>query len=210
MNNPEYNLKIILLAAGKSERFNGIKLLAKVQQQDTSITLIEHALHQISGALNTLNISQKNIRVATGLYHSQLSALFNDPDVLDYCEDAHLGLGHTIAQSVRHILNDDQSTSHIMIALADQVALSVDNYIALIEESVVSPTKLVCAKAGQELMPPAIFTSAYFSELTHLKGDKGAKPLLHKNKENLKTVSIPHAEKDIDTRQDLDNWHNDK
>jgi len=56
-------------------------------------------------------------------------------------------------------------------------------------------------------MPPAIFPSTYFAALLHLKGDKGAKPILYANKVNLQTVSIQHAERDIDTQQDLINWY---
>jgi len=216
MKKQDYNLKVILLAAGKSERFNGVKVLAKVQQKETSITLIEHAFHQISVALNELNIDEKNIQIATGRYHSQITTFFskheNSQYIFDYCEDAHLGLGHSISQSVGHMLTDvhdnENSPSHILIALADQVALTADDYIALIKQSLALPNKLVCAKAGQELMPPAIFPSTYFADLMHLKGDKGAKPVLYANKENLQTVSIQHAERDIDTQQDLTNWHN--
>jgi len=216
MKKQDYNLKVILLAAGKSERFNGVKVLAKVQQKETSITLIEHAFHQISVALNELNIDEKNIQIATGRYHSKITTFFskheNSQYIFDYCEDAHLGLGHSISQSVGHMLTDvhdnENSPSHILIALADQVALTADDYIALIKQSLALPNKLVCAKAGQELMPPAIFPSTYFADLMHLKGDKGAKPVLYANKENLQTVSIQHAERDIDTQQDLANWHN--
>ena len=216
----DYHLKVILLAAGKSERFNGIKLLAKLQHEETSITLIEHAFHQITVALKELNIDEKNIRIATGRYHSQITTFFskheneNSQYLFDYCEDAHLGLGHTISQSVERIINsahaNENSPSHILIALADQVALTADNYVALIKQSLALPNKLVCAKAGQELMPPAIFPSAYFADLMYLKGDKGAKPVLYANKENLQTLSIPHAERDIDTQQDLVNWHNNQ
>ena len=46
----DYHLKVILLAAGKSERFNGIKLLASVQQDDP-ITLVQHVLQQINGRI---------------------------------------------------------------------------------------------------------------------------------------------------------------
>ena len=216
MKKQDYNLKVILLAAGKSERFNGVKVLAKVQQKETSITLIEHAFHQISVALNELNIDEKNIQIATGRYHSQITTFFskheNSQYIFDYCEDAHLGLGHTISQSVERIINgahaNENSPSHILIALADQVALTADNYVALIKQSLALPNKLVCAKAGQEFMPPAIFPSTYFADLMRLKGDKGAKPVLYANKENLQTVSIQHAERDIDTQQDLANWHN--
>ena len=216
MNKSVYNLKVILLAAGKSERFKGIKLLAKVQQPKTSVTLIEHAFNQISAAINTLNIDKKNISIATGRYHSQITTYFDghepSPFTLDFCEDAHLGLGHTISQSVENMLNDEHnnenSPSHILITLADQVALTVDDYIALIKQSLALPNKLVCAKAEQELMPPAIFPSAYFPQLIRLKGDTGAKPILYANKENLQTVNMPHAERDIDTQQDLLNWYN--
>ena len=216
MKKQDYNLKVILLAAGKSERYNGVKVLAKVQQKETSITLIEHAFHQISVALNELNIDEKNIQIATGRYHSQITTFFskheNSQYIFDYCEDAHLGLGHSISQSVGHMLTDvhdnENSPSHILIALADQVALTADDYIALIKQSLALPNKLVCAKAGQEFMPPAIFPSTYFTDLMRLKGDKGAKPVLYTNKENLQTVSIQHAERDIDTQQDLANWHN--
>jgi molybdenum cofactor cytidylyltransferase len=225
MKNQTYNLKVILLAAGKSERFNGIKLLAKVQEHENSVTLVEHALQQISVALKTLNLNYKKIRVATGSYHSQITTFFDDGErnhsaehapehsqfVFDYCEDAHLGLGYTISQSVGQLLNnthdDKKSISHILIALADQVALTTDDYIALIKQSLALPNKLVCAKSEKELMPPAIFPSAYFTDLMHLKGDKGAKSVLYANKVNLQTASIPHAERDIDTQQDLANWY---
>lgn len=216
----DYHLKVLLLAAGKSERFNGVKVLAKVQQKETSITLIEHAFHQISVALNELNIDDKNIQIATGRYHSKITTFFSEHEnehnryIFDYCEDAHLGLGHTISQSVGHMLtsahDNENSPSHILIALADQVALTADDYIELIKQSLALPNKLVCAKAGQEFMPPAIFPSAYFADLMYLKGDKGAKSVFYSNKENLQTLSIPHAERDIDTQQDLVNWHNNQ
>lgn len=218
MKKQNYNLKVILLAAGKSERFNGIKLLAKIQQQENSITLIENAFHQISAAFSTLNIDDKNIRIATGRYHLQIATYLSEHEhkssqyVFDYCEDAHLGLGHTISQSVGHMLtgehDNEDSPSHILIALADQIALTADDYVALIQQSSALPNKLVCAKAGQEFMPPAIFPSAYFTDLMRLKGDKGAKLVLYANKENLQTVNLPHAERDIDTQQELFNWYN--
>jgi molybdenum cofactor cytidylyltransferase len=218
MKSQVYNLKVILLAAGKSERFNGIKLLAKIQQQDSSITLLEHAIQQISTALNAMNMKTESIRVTTGRFHAQITASFADHKhiqfVFDYCEDAHFGLGHTIAQSVKQVCNDtydaENNPSHIMIALADQVALNPDDYVALIKQSLALPNKLLCAQAGQALMPPAIFPAAYFSDLMQLKGDKGAKPILYANKDNLETLSIPHAERDIDTQQDLADWYNNQ
>lgn len=201
-------LKIIVLAAGKSERFEGIKLLAKVAKKNGYATLIQHVLQQVSKALALLNIDQRNLHVSTGGYHEQIAQLLGEQYSISYCENAHLGLGHTIAQSVENIITNEDDTSHIMIMLADQVALNCDDYVRLIKQSLATPEKLICAKAGQENMPPAIFPRAYFADLMHLKGDKGAKVLLHKNKENLQEVILANAAIDIDSQQDLANWHN--
>ncbi len=210
MINNGYNLKIILLAAGKSERFNGIKLLAKVQQQDNSITLIEHVLQQISASLSRLNIKASNLLIATGGYHAQIAKLLINQYSLDCCENADDGLGHTIAQSVEKTLKNDDNTSHIMIMLADQIALNSSDYISLIKQSLATPKKLICAQADQEIMPLAIFPRLYFSDLIALKGDKGAKAVLNANKENLQKVMLPNAAIDIDTPQDLIKWYESK
>ncbi len=207
MNNENYHLKIILLAAGKSERFKAIKLLAKIEQKDNSITLIEQVLQQISVSLKGLNIAEDNLQVATGIYHTELDKCIGNNFSLSFCQHADNGLGHTIAQSVENIVSNDSNTSHIMITLADQIALDADDYTRLIKQSLTRPNKLICAKAAQEIMPPAIFPRLYFTQLMNLTGDKGAKAVLHKNKENLHEVIMENALIDIDTQQDLASWH---
>lgn len=207
MNSYSYNLKIIVLAAGKSKRFNGIKLLAKVKQKNTPVTLIQRVLHQISTALKLLNIDENHLHVATGDYHDQITEFLGKQFSLGYCERAHCGIGYTIAQSVEKTIISESKTSHIMIMLADQIALNTDDYVSLIKQSIATPDKLICAKADQEIMSPAIFPQQYFTDLMSLEGDKGAKVLLHNNKEQLQVVLLPNAAIDIDTQQDLINWH---
>ncbi len=205
------SLKIIVLAAGKSQRFKAIKLLAKLKtpqnHQTHSTTIIEHVLQQLTTSLSVLNIDKSNLNIATGGYHEQISEVIGKQCSLLNCPDAHLGLGHTIAQSVERVINHNDSVSHIMITLADQVSLTADDYIRLIKQSISTPDKLICANAGLEIMPPAIFPRQYFTQLMNLTGDKGAKALLHQNKDNLQAVSLPNAAIDIDSQQDLINWH---
>ena len=206
MKNNDYVLKIIVLAAGKSERFNDIKLLAKVKQRNNSTTLIEHVLHQISNAMDLLTINETNLLVATGGYHPQIAQLIGKQFSLNYCENAHYGIGHTIAQSVEKIVGNGDKTSHIMITLADQIALNCNDYTSLIKQSLITPEKLICAKSEQEIMPPAIFPSDYFSDLMSLTGDRGAKSILYANQGNREDVILPNAAIDIDTKHDLINW----
>ena len=206
MIDSDYNLKIIVLAAGKSERFDGIKLLATVQQQGDSTTLIQHVVQQISVALNILKIDEGNLSVATGGYHAQIARSIGKQFSLNYCQRARFGLGDTIAQSVDNIITNDENTSHVMITLADQVALTSDDYITLIKQSLLQPEQLICAQVAEEIMPHAIFPQQYFSQLMCLTGDKGAKILLYKNKKNCQEVLLANAAIDIDTQQDLVDW----
>jgi molybdenum cofactor cytidylyltransferase len=212
MSDGGYKLKVIVLGAGKSERFGDIKLLAKAKSNENSLCLIEHVLQRISFGLNKLNISTANIYVTTGRYHQQISARIGQHFSLIYCDDAHKGLGHTIAQSVKTITSTSNESgsdvSHIMITLADQVALETTDYVRLIEQSLKSPAQLTCATAEQKMMPPAIFPCHYFPDLMTLQGDKGAKALLYENKETLQTVPMPNAIIDIDTKKDLIRWQN--
>ena len=211
MNNNPYNLKVILLGAGKSERFKAIKLIAKVKHQSHSSHLIQYVLQQLIASLTTLKINKNNLYIATGCYHEQISAIIGKQVSLIYCSHAHLGLGHTIAQSVERVISDENNVSsrasHIMITLADQIALTTIDYVQLIEQSLLTPDKLICAKAAIDIMPPAIFPRHYFTQLVNLNGDQGAKALLDKNRENLQEIIIPNAAIDIDIKQDLINWH---
>jgi len=210
MSSDDYRLKVIVLGAGKSERFGDIKLLAKIKLSDDALCLVEHVLQRISAALHVLKINTANIHLTTGRYHQQISTRLGTEFPLIYCQDANLGLGHTIAESVEKMTTTTNSNksdvSHIMITLADQVALETNDYVRLIEKSLKSPAQLICAKAEQKMMPPAIFPCHYFPDLMVLKGDKGAKALLHKNKDKLQTVQMPNALIDIDTKQDLIHW----
>jgi len=211
MTSQRYKLSVLLLAAGKSQRFNGIKMLTalapqKLAPQQKSLTLIEHVLNNIEQALPLFSIKHTNIHIATGQYHQQIAALLAEKYSLLYCNQANLGLGHTIAQAVAYIVENKKNTSHIMIALADQIALESNDYAQLIAQSITFPNAIICAKAQNHLMSPAIFPQAYFSELTQLTGDKGARSLLIKNKDQLQSVSLPTALIDIDTPQDLAHW----
>jgi len=214
MSDTSYNLKIIVLGAGKSERFEGIKLIAAVTEPTddsrNSTLLIQHVLQQIVESLAELNIDKSNLSIATGGYYQQISEVLDPELSIINCSNAHLGLGYSIAQSVDIVLNNAnnklESTSHIMITLADQIALKTDDYVRLIEQSISKPDKLICAKAEEQFMPPAIFPRRYFSQLMELNGDKGAKALLQKNRDSLQEVLLANAAIDIDTQHDLLIW----
>lgn len=207
------DLKIVLLAAGKSERFNGIKQLARVDSLNTSHPLIIHTLSnlklfsQLTQSSALANSNQDSIYVASGVYHRQLTINLDASVNLHYCENAHLGMGSTIAEMVNFVESDAPSTSHILLCLVDQVALMPADYAKLYKQALFNPTKLICGQSEVGISAPAIFPKQYFSHLKQLSGDKGAKSILHHHQNNLIKVAMPNAEFDIDTQEDLAKWN---
>ncbi|MGB0938448.1 MAG: nucleotidyltransferase family protein [Colwellia sp.] len=202
-----YRLKIIVLAAGKSERFGAIKLLAPVKLRNAETPLIDHVLNQLSSSMSTLAINSSQLVVATGNHHKALSAVIKTNIQTVYCSQASKGIGHTIAQALSSVLSEETNFSHIMISLADLISLLPKDYTQLIESSISHPDKIISAQAKTSLMPPVIFPYRFINQLLDLTGDKGAKAILEKNKECLLPVSVPNALIDIDTQKDLIDWH---
>lgn len=208
MSNDKYYLKIIVLAAGKSERFGAIKLVAPIKTQNGEITLIEHMLNKLSSSMCTLAMDSNQLVVATGNHHRTLSGVLNPTIHRLYCPDASKGIGHTIAQSIESVISSEETNfSHIMITLADLASLTSQDYIHLIESSKKQPDKIACAMAESNLMPPVIFPYRFVNQLLGLTGDKGAKAVLEKNQESLMPISLPNALIDIDTQKDLSDWY---
>ena len=65
------------------------------------------------------------------------------------------------------------------------------------------PSYIVAAQYNGVLGAPVIFPKQYFSQLSQLEGDKGAKKLLQQNIRQTISLSIPEAAFDIDTPEDL-------
>lgn len=183
--------ELILLAAGQSERFGGIKQLADIHGEP----MVCHCLSQyryrdkwISGIAHGY--------VALGANAALIANTL--PDNVDYVVvDSWLnGMGHSIAQSINVLASD---TSHVIIGLADQVALTTKVISSLLDKSKLQPEHIIAAKYVGGVGAPVIFPRQYFSQLKQLTGDKGAKKILLQHSEHVISIDIPEAALDIDT-----------
>jgi len=64
-------------------------------------------------------------------------------------------------------------------------------------------TKIIASSYADTVGVPAIFPAQYFPAIQQLQGDTGAKAIIDNNLEHVARVSIPEAEIDIDTQEDL-------
>lgn len=196
----EFKPVIVILAAGNSQRFQGVKTLAAINwlgQQHSMVKLAVDKLRPINAP----------IIIATGLYHQQIITSAIPGVSYHYCNQAHLGMGHTIAQVTQHVLTS-LSASHIFITLADQIAIEPAQFLQLAKQSASHPEHIVCSTTSKGLTAPALFPAQDFTALSQLTGDKGAKSILLAQRKRVISVELEQALIDIDHQQDLINWNN--
>lgn len=188
-------VELILLAAGQSKRYGGIKQLADIHGQP----MVCHCLAQYRNGEKWID-GLSNGYVVLGANAELITAVLPD-NVNKYLVNSWLnGMGHTLAQAIQTIASD---TSHVLIGLADQIALTPQMISRLLDEAKDHPEHIIASEYGGGLGAPVIFPKQYFCHLSQLTGDKGAKLLLQQNKEQIISLDMAEAIFDIDTPEDL-------
>ena len=186
----------VILAAGQSSRFNGCKQLAKINGR----TLLELSI-------NTLKRTDiDDCFVITGRWHQQISEFIqrnNHKAQLLFNPNWQAGIGNSIAFAVTTLAQDYDA---ILIALADQVAITQQNYQQLLDKFAIQQQDIVCANYQNTRGVPAVFSEKTFAQLSSLDGDKGAKKLLYSSEFCIVDCPLESAAIDIDTQEQLDNF----
>jgi len=187
-------LNAIVLAAGSSSRFNGIKQLASVNGN----SLLNHTISQI----NCPNINQ--VYVTLGAHSCRVMSQLPTHVSPIFSQNWELGMGHSLADSVNEL---SQASQRLLVCLADQISVPTTHYQRLTALSLQYPDNIIASSVNQRACVPAIFPKQFFSPLAQLKGDKGAKELLNKHTDNVMLIECPLAQQDIDTNEDLYHYH---
>lgn len=180
----------LLLAAGSSQRFMGIKQLAHLGNK----TIIEASTQSL------LTLGFKQVYVALGAHIASIKPKIPTKANVLYCCQWQQGMGKTIAQAIANISKHEQ---HILIALADQVLVPASHIEQLLALSKKNPEKIIATKANNIVVPPVIFPKKYHKDLIKLTQDKGAISIIKANEESVIYSQCPAAIVDIDTQQDL-------
>lgn len=191
---------VLMLGAGQSKRFKSAKQLANINGKP----LVVHCLEQF--LINGKPITGiDEIHLVLGCYKQQIQALLPDSVKPLAVKNWQLGMGHSLAEAICQL---GEKTTHVLIALADQVAINTDIVNRMLLTSSDHPSKIVAAKFKDSFLQdnigaPVIFPAEYFNQLKELSGDRGAKKVIQRNLENVMCLYIPEAALDIDTPEDL-------
>ncbi|MCY7293926.1 nucleotidyltransferase family protein [Alteromonas sp. a30] len=226
-NAPQYRLACLLLAAGEAKRFGSAKQLLACRGK----TLIERAVKEIESAYAVTGLSGARIFVAIGAHHQAITLALKEASFSEFVtfidiNQWQFGMGQSLAESVSHISPFD--FTHLLVALADQVALQEQDFTTLIANSIRRRSQIVASRFSVQMKhttqpesqstqinallnkdvigAPAIFPAHYFPALMQLQGDVGARKVIQQS-DSVVTVSLPNAAIDIDTPQDWQQWN---
>jgi len=215
-NGSQKTITLVLLAAGKSSRFRGVKLAQPIVDFNANGVLIEqplllHSLDKLNYVADYLisNNVVSHVVVVLGSHHKELSSLLPKSTVFIINKQSERGLSTSIKVGVKNALSTN--ASGLMLALADHIGVSYSDYKKLADLWILK-NHSICASYQSQLGVPALFTADQFSTLALLNGDQGAKPLLQQlayNKQ-LTCLDLPNAINDIDTQDDLLQWQQSK
>jgi molybdenum cofactor cytidylyltransferase len=199
---------ILVLAAGQSRRFGSDKLMAKMPD---SRPVIAHSLEPL------LSLAQNNnlpLCVITRADNGPLIDYLTTENIAySISNDAHLGMGHSIADGV----TSNPNWQGWLIALADMPNVSMDlldNLLAKIQENtnkVVRP--LISSNDKKIPAHPVYFPKRYGEALKSLTGDSGGKGIIKHQ------ILLTHIESeliveevmiDVDTKEILNKLHKQK
>jgi molybdenum cofactor cytidylyltransferase len=190
------NTGIIILAAGESSRFGGIKQLLPFG----ATTLLQHVIDEAIGA------GAQPVVVVTGANANMVSTSIRDISKLTILNNEKwmLGISSGIVAGVHQILGLSPGIRKIIIAVCDQPFVSSALFEELDEMQEKTGKPAVACTYADTVGTPALFTTKYFDQLLSLQGDEGAKKILKNNRGDVATVDFPKGQIDIDTQKDYE------
>lgn len=176
---------LVLLAAGRSRRFDGDKLTKLYLGRPIGLHLVV-ALEAVPFHERIAVVSQTRLDLAGCGYR----VVRND--------DPAAGIGRSLRLGVEAACAGNAEA--VLIALADMPKVTATHIYRLLDRAE-GPEAIVASSDGTAPRPPVLFGCGHFDQLLGMDGDMGARELV---KHGHHVVTSPSELVDIDTVEDLE------
>ena len=181
----------VILAAGGSRRFGGIKQLLEYKGKSLLRRVME---------VSTTTLGNR-VKLVLGIKSNKLK---READNYDLEVVVNRDWENGVASSVRAGISAlPENCRAVMIILCDQPLIDHHHLKKLVDKWLQEPGKITASEYNSTLGVPAIFPREYFDDMLKLQGDRGAKSIIESNMGNVTAVSIPEAGTDINTQEDV-------
>lgn len=178
---------LILLAAGRSQRFGDADKLAQEFLHKPVAYHVVTALESIPFLGRVAVIDGTKLDFASRGF----DVIVNEAPAEGMSRSVQLGLRAARAKGAKAVV----------IALADMPRITAAHVYRLLDTARDDPQAVVASSDGTKPCPPAVFGAARFDFLESLEGDAGARDLVRAGRH---VITTPAELIDIDTPEDLD------
>ncbi|WP_455543304.1 nucleotidyltransferase family protein [Intestinibacter sp.] len=188
-------LSIIVLASGNSKRFNGNKLLHKIDKKPMYLHTVD----------KLINLKKKNKNVDEVIFITKYEKIIDklkDKDIkVIKNNNSEFGISQSIKLGV-----SNSSNNVYMFIVCDQPYIKEDTIGRFIDKFIESGKNLGCVSNNGVLLNPTIFTDKYRDDLYSLRGDKGGKKIILKHLDDLFIFEVLDKKEviDIDFKNQLE------
>lgn len=182
-----------MLAAGFSRRFGGIKLSAMLANGNT---VLQQSSRLLQHTINDILVVTRPDLLAAGVLRG---TGFDDTSIV-LCQDAELGMGHSLACGVRAL---PAHWDACLVCLADMPFIKTSTLQQILSRA--APDRIVIPQHQQQNGHPICFGRDFFSELAKSQGDTGGREVIKRHPDNIEFIAVNDAGilQDIDTPEDL-------
>ena len=196
----QHKIGFLLLGAGSSSRMRGTdKLLQKID----GVPQIERILRQVLKLRFPVFVTVPTTDTKRKSIISKTNATIIE------VHNSKFGMGHSISEGIGEITKNYDFLS-LAICPSDLPDLKMGSINHLINYFFKSP-EMICrpvARGSENVGHPVIFPKKYFEELRSIRGDKGARNIVQKNKRavNLYNTDDVSYFLDLDTPEEFTKW----
>lgn len=188
-------IHVLIMAAGASRRLGQPKQLLEYKGE----TLIRRISNE------ALKAKIGEITVVTGYDRENIGKGISDLKVnVFYNEEWEEGLGASIRNGLKHVLETNPQTNAILLSMVDQPFVNATHLKKLTAAYDPARPMIIASAYSSTFGVPILIDSFYFDELKKLKGDEGGKKIFANYIKNIVEIPFIEGKIDIDEKKDLE------
>lgn len=114
------------------------------------------------------------------------------------------GMGSSLRRGMEAVCAMETPPAAVLLLVCDQPRLTVEHLRKLLAEQGADEERITASEYAGRAGVPAVFGRRYFAELLAVEGDRGAREVIQRHTDRIRTVWWPDGERDLDRPEDLE------